>query len=74
MLKYLLGIISIYIILLILTLIFIIISYKKSPVHLDIYSKYNKLIDREYVDEKFDKFIYIDFIDNYLHYKNFYKK
>ena len=74
MLKYLLGIISIYLILLILALIFIIISYKKSPVHLDIYSKYNKLIDREYVDEKFDKFIYIDFIDNYLHYKNFYKK
>ena len=74
MLKYLLGIISIYIILLILALIFIIISYKKSPVHLDIYSKYNKLIDREYIDEKFDKFIYIDFIDNYLHYKNFYKK
>jgi hypothetical protein len=49
-------------------------AYKKSPVHLDIYSNYNILIDKELLDEKFDKYIYFDFIDNYRHYKSFYKK
>ena len=74
MLKYLLGIFLIYIFLIILSLIFIIMAYKKSPVHLDIYSNYNILIDKELLDEKFDKYIYFDFIDNYRHYKSFYKK
>ena len=73
MLKYWFISLIYYSILIIVSLIFIIISYKKSPIHLDIYLDYKAKIENELISVKFDKYIYIDFIDNYINYKTFYK-
>jgi len=62
-----------YSVLAVVSLFFIIISYIKSPIHLDIYLYYKEKIENELIISKFYKYIYIDFIDNYKNYKKFYK-
>ena len=65
-------IITIFIVVIIL--IFNLITYLKSPIQTDIYSKYVEIINNNLLDESFDTNIFKNFMEDFKNYKNFYKK
>ena len=57
-----------------LILIFNLVTYLKSPIQLDIYSKYVDIINNNLLDESFNTNVFNNFLKDYKNYKNFYKK
>ena len=55
-------------------LIFNLVIYLKSPIQLDIYSKYVEIINNNLLDESFNTNVFNNFLKDYKNYKNFYKK
>ena len=55
-------------------LIFNLVIYLKSPIQLDIYSKYVEIINNNLLDESFNTNIFEHFLKDYKNYKKFYKK
>ena len=64
----------IIIIIVLLIFIFNLVIYLKSPIQLNVYSKYVEIINNNLLDESFNTNIFKKFFKDFKNYKNFYKK